>query len=152
MSPRLKSDLDTELESIDADLALLQGNRLRTQKVAWQGLPTHVATTPADGVAISPDGKVRRSKDNENKFNADWNTFGVTLPTTMIASVRVDTYTTPEGEQGWVVVGQVVVGEDLYERRINHGVQTERSHDWEIRPSLVDELVERTQIDRVDAL
>ena len=89
-----------------------------------QLLPTHSAV-PQDGAFVAPD---RASYSSAQDAIEAWNDLG-SLPETMQSCLRIDNYGGPLG-QGCVVVLQVVLDGQLWEKAIAVGPESERSHDW----------------------
>lgn len=122
----LVTQLSTKQETYKTeDLAdPLVGTRKRGKY--FQGLRVH-DILPSEGNETVPD----RSKKPTDQIES-WEDAGITLPSTMPLSVRVDVY---NGLQGWgfVVIGELEVGNKVWRRAINVGPESYRNTDGWIK-------------------
>ncbi len=80
---------------------------------------------PEDGQAIVPD-KLTRKARGESK---SWTDFPGILPPTLRSRLECHNYFTGTAH-GFVVVVTVKEGNDLWQRRLNHGPETWREMPW----------------------
>lgn len=126
MTQALKDVLDVILDDLVTQLTTEQATYLGNNERYWQGKATHT-TPPADGVSTICNLGAKPTDQAEA-----WDDMtGLTIPTTLPVCLEVHTYDAPAGK-GYVVIGTAIESGVTYNKAINVGPLTARSHDWEV--------------------
>lgn len=119
--------VDAGIENYIPVIANLQNQYYESNGKYWQGLFTH-SSTPTDENYTAPD----RLGESPTDQNSSWEDIsGGVMPAEMLSRIRIDTYSSPDGD-GYIIVAEKNVNGEDYRKMYNVGPATERSTDWEM--------------------
>mgnify|MGYP004452357777 FL=1 len=118
--------IDAGIASYTPIITELQNNYRSQNGHYWQGLFTH-SSPPIDANTGSPD-----LLDNSPTDQAiSWDDIaGGVMPAEMLSRIRIDTYSSPQGE-GFVIVAEKIVNNTTYQKSYNVGPEDHRNSDWQ---------------------
>ena len=119
----LQNTIDNLITNLVGQLATLQPAYFAARGRYWQGTRTHTII-PIDGTATAPN---RNSKPTDQTDT--WQTFGITLPGTIEASLSVSVYQSRAGH-GYVIHADVISSGVHHRRSVNIGPDVWRTHTW----------------------
>lgn len=124
----LRDEVIAELAVFDADVAMTQAAYFSRERRYAQCIATS-SNGPGDGGRKAPE-LTRAPTDQPNAWEALLQ--GSRMQSTWLSTMRIDVYDGPQGK-GYVVTSHYGDGGRVFERAINHGPETYRSHDWRQR-------------------
>ena len=119
--------VDTGIENYLPVITNLQDQYYEANGKYWQGLFTH-SSAPTDENSVSPD----RLNESPTDQNSSWEDIsGGVMPAEMLSRIKIDTYSSPEGD-GYIIVAEKNVNGKDYRKMYNVGPATGRSTNWEM--------------------
>lgn len=126
---QLRAAIDAFIETRWPTIVARQENYRANRGVYWQGLRTHsscpVHTNSTDG-SISPD---RLDATPDDAFSSWRTVFPEWAEESLAACFWVDVYSGPTG-QGWVLHVEATYNGTRWQRSVNVGPESYRSHPW----------------------
>ena len=120
------SQIDAGIQSYMPTIINLQNQFLQNTGRYMQGLFTH-SSVPVDENSLPPD----QLSDSPTDQNFSWDDLTAgTMPDQMLSRIRIDVYSSPNGE-GFVLVAEKIVNGATYEKSYNVGPENQRSSDWQ---------------------
>jgi hypothetical protein len=118
--------VDTGIENYLPVITNLQDQYYEANGKYWQGLFTH-SSAPTDENSVSPD----RLNESPTDQNSSWEDIsGGVMPAEMLSRIKIDTYSSPEGD-GYIIVAEKNVNGKDYRKMYNVGPSIGRSTNWE---------------------
>ena len=118
----IETQANAAFSELEASMATFQSNYLQANGRYWQGIKTP-QVPPKDGQKKSLEKNIRPSDQAQ-----DW-TAAPGLSLQYPIAMAVHTYLGPQGH-GYVLRGEVVIGQDTWFRVKNVGPENYRTHDW----------------------
>lgn len=113
-------DADGDVAGVIAALRAFQGNR----SGRFLQLPRSHAVLPDAATPVPPDGALATIEGEDGKWLDT-----AALPALMRCAVEIHIYEGPDGV-GWVAEARTRSGGKRYVKRVNHGPERWRSHEW----------------------
>ena len=120
------AQIDAGIQSYLPTITGLQNQFHQNTGNYMQGLFTH-SSPPVDENTASP----ARLSDSPTAQDVSWEDIaGDVMPDQMLSRIRIDVYSSPEGD-GFVVVAEKIVNSTTYQKRYNVGPETHRNSEWQ---------------------
>lgn len=113
---------DARIDAFMVDVDAVQKNYFLNKGRYWQGIRTH-DVVPSEEQKANPK-RTRQATDCET-----WTEAGISLSNNLPISIEVDVYQNGD-EQGYVCIFRTMHNGVLFERAINHGIESHREQSW----------------------
>jgi hypothetical protein len=123
----IRTAVDAKLAELWPVVQTKQAAYLASRGRYWQGIRTIAGNPPEDAAEVAVNLAAKPSYQAES-----WADFAIGLPATLGFSLRIDTYSGPQGK-GYVGTVEAMKNGVIYDRAANVGPETWRAHPWQQR-------------------